>query len=162
VDTCHDLRVSRSHSVTLLPPEGGVGQTQAWMPTYVSILRIPQMIWVWRATVEWYWQGRAKELGEKPVPVPLCTSQNPHGLIRARTLASAVRGRRLTTWAMAGHSVTLPWTSLFYVQFASWSSLKTIYHCPCSGPQLRYVCLHARTNALTHWWFSINSSLYFP
>jgi hypothetical protein len=25
-------------------PEGGVGQTQAWMPTYVSILRIPQMI----------------------------------------------------------------------------------------------------------------------
>jgi hypothetical protein len=24
------------------------------MPTYVSILRIPQMIWVWRATVEWY------------------------------------------------------------------------------------------------------------
>jgi hypothetical protein len=31
-----------------------VGQTQALMPTYVSILRIPQMIWVWRATVEWY------------------------------------------------------------------------------------------------------------
>jgi hypothetical protein len=25
-------------------PDGGVGQTQAWMPTYVSILRIPQMI----------------------------------------------------------------------------------------------------------------------
>jgi hypothetical protein len=25
-------------------PEDGVGQTQAWMPTYVSILRIPQMI----------------------------------------------------------------------------------------------------------------------
>jgi hypothetical protein len=24
--------------------EGGVDQTQAWMPTYVSILRIPQMI----------------------------------------------------------------------------------------------------------------------
>jgi hypothetical protein len=33
-------------------PEGGVGQTQAGMPTYVSILRIPQMIGVWRATVE--------------------------------------------------------------------------------------------------------------
>jgi hypothetical protein len=26
------------------PPEGGVDQTQAWMPTYVSILRIPQII----------------------------------------------------------------------------------------------------------------------
>jgi hypothetical protein len=25
-------------------PEGEVGQTQAWMSTYVSILRIPQMI----------------------------------------------------------------------------------------------------------------------
>jgi hypothetical protein len=37
----------------IFPPEDGVGQTQAWMPTYVSILRIPQMIWVWRATVEY-------------------------------------------------------------------------------------------------------------
>jgi hypothetical protein len=32
----------------------GGSNTQAWMPTCVSILRIPQMIWVWRATVEWY------------------------------------------------------------------------------------------------------------
>jgi hypothetical protein len=31
---------------------GGGSSTQAWMPTYVSILRIPQMIRVWRATVE--------------------------------------------------------------------------------------------------------------
>jgi hypothetical protein len=75
--------------------------TQAWMPTYVSILRIPQMIWVWRATVEWYWQGKTEKLGEKPVPVPLCPPQIPHGLTRARTRASVVRGRRLTTWATA-------------------------------------------------------------
>jgi hypothetical protein len=32
----------------------GGSSTQAWMPTYVSILRVSQMIWVWRATVEWY------------------------------------------------------------------------------------------------------------
>jgi hypothetical protein len=32
----------------------GGSSTQARMPTYVSILLIPQMIWVWRATVEWY------------------------------------------------------------------------------------------------------------
>jgi hypothetical protein len=32
----------------------GGSSTQAWTPTYVSILSIPQMIWVWRATVEWY------------------------------------------------------------------------------------------------------------
>jgi hypothetical protein len=31
-------------SYVFFSPEGGVGQTQAWMPTYVSILRIPQMI----------------------------------------------------------------------------------------------------------------------
>jgi hypothetical protein len=68
---------------------------------YASILRIAQMLWVWRATVEWYLQGKTEELGEKPVPVPLCWPQIPHGLTRARTRASAVRGRRLITWAMA-------------------------------------------------------------
>jgi hypothetical protein len=38
----------------------------------VSILCIRQMIWVWRAKVEWYWQEKIEELGEKPVQVPLC------------------------------------------------------------------------------------------
>jgi hypothetical protein len=72
------------------------------LPTfYVSILRIPQMIWVWWATVEWYRQEKTEEPGEKPVPVPLCPPRIPHGLTRAQTRASAVRGRRLTTWAMA-------------------------------------------------------------
>jgi hypothetical protein len=32
-------------------------------------------------------------LGEKPVPVPLCPPQIPHGLTRDRTRASAVGGR---------------------------------------------------------------------
>jgi hypothetical protein len=42
----------------------GGSSTQACMPTYVSILRIPQMIRVWRATVEWYWQGKTEEFRE--------------------------------------------------------------------------------------------------
>jgi hypothetical protein len=42
-------------------------------------------------------RGKTEELGEKPVPVPLCPPQIPHGLTRARTRDSAVRGRRLTT-----------------------------------------------------------------
>jgi hypothetical protein len=88
------------------PWRWGGSSTQAWMPTYVSILRIPQMIWIWRATVEWYWQGKIEELGEKPVPVQLCPPQIPHGLTRARTRASAVRGRRLTTWAVKCYSGT--------------------------------------------------------
>jgi hypothetical protein len=45
--------------------------------------------------------GKIEELGEKPVPVPLCSTQISHGLTRERTLASAVRGRRLAVWAMA-------------------------------------------------------------
>jgi hypothetical protein len=50
-------------------------------------------------------RGKPKYSGEKPVPVPLCPPQIPHGLTRDRTQASAVRGRRLTAWAMARPSV---------------------------------------------------------
>jgi hypothetical protein len=53
------------------------------------------------APVEWNWQGKTPVLGEKPVPVPLCPPQIPHGLARDRTRASAVGGRRLTAWTMA-------------------------------------------------------------
>jgi hypothetical protein len=35
------------------------------------------------------------------MPVPLCPPQIPHGLTLARTRASAVRGRRLTTFGTA-------------------------------------------------------------
>jgi hypothetical protein len=54
-----------------------------------------------------YWQGKTTELGEKSVPVPLCPAQIPHGLTRARNRASAVWGRRLTTWAMARPSLVV-------------------------------------------------------
>jgi hypothetical protein len=33
------------------------------------------------APVEWNWQGKTEVLGEKPVPVPLCPPQIPHGLV---------------------------------------------------------------------------------
>jgi hypothetical protein len=67
----------------------------------------PWDIWVWRATVEWYWQGKTKELEERPVPMPLCPPQIPHGLTRTRNRASGLRGQRLTAWAMA-RSRTMP------------------------------------------------------
>jgi hypothetical protein len=54
-----------------------------------------------------YGQRETEELVEKPVPVPHCPPQFPHGLTRGQTRASAVRGRRLTTWAMA-QPFTLP------------------------------------------------------
>jgi hypothetical protein len=54
---------------------------------------------------EWYLQGKPK-YSEKTCPVPLCPPQNPHGLTRARTRASAVRGQRLTAWAYRTDIVT--------------------------------------------------------
>jgi hypothetical protein len=45
--------------------------------------------------------GENRRTRRKTCPVPLCPPQIPHGLTRERTRASAVRGRRLTTWAKA-------------------------------------------------------------
>jgi hypothetical protein len=53
------------------------------------------------APVECNWQEKTEVLGKKPVPVPLCPPQIPHGPTRDRTWASAMRGRVLTAWAMA-------------------------------------------------------------
>jgi hypothetical protein len=148
--------VDGSPILHVFSPEGGVGQTQAWMPTYVSTLRIPQMIWVWRAMVEWYWQGKTEELGEKPVPVPLRPPQIPHGLTRV----SAVRGRRLTTWAMARPSgnrfhahTAFTFVQATYLRFKLFSFIPVLHikdrgmGCECSGvgwrgehsdPSIRY------------------------
>jgi hypothetical protein len=56
----------------------GGSSTQAWMPTYVSILRIPQMIWVWRATVEWYLYWREnRRTRRKTCPTATLSTINP-------------------------------------------------------------------------------------
>jgi hypothetical protein len=60
----------------------------------------PGDLWVW------YYggiilTGENPELGEKPVPVPFCPPQIPHGLIWSWTWTSAVKGRQLSFWAMA-------------------------------------------------------------
>jgi hypothetical protein len=66
------------------------------------------------APVEWNWQGKTEVLGEKPVPVSLCPPQIPHGLTRDQIRATAVRGRRLTAWAMARTIYTLNnWKNLY-------------------------------------------------
>jgi hypothetical protein len=81
---------------------------------YVSELRpatgllfIPQIIYEygeprWNDTD----RGKPKNSREKPVPVPLCPPQIPHGL----TQASAVRDRWLTAWAMALPSETFEYS----------------------------------------------------
>jgi hypothetical protein len=63
----------------------------------------------WYMSMEPWWndmRGKCEEVGDEPVPVPVCSPQIPQGLTRARTQASAVRGRRVT--------MTLP--CLFFTQ----------------------------------------------
>jgi hypothetical protein len=89
-------------SIKTFFPEGGVGQTQAWMPAFMlAYYDSPDDMSLESNGGMIYWQGKTEELGEKPVPVPFCPPQIPYGLTRARTRASVVRGQRLTTWAMA-------------------------------------------------------------
>jgi hypothetical protein len=61
-----------------------------------SIVHPPDDIWVWRATVEWYWQEKTEELRENPVPVSLCPSQIQNGLTGSLTRVSKMRGLRPT------------------------------------------------------------------
>ena len=81
-----------------------------------------------RAPVELNWQEKIEVLGEKkPVPVPLYLPQIPHGLTRDRTRASAVRGRRLTVWAMARPSAHI-----------------IAHHCcVCAASKARLILLHS-------------------
>jgi hypothetical protein len=78
--------------------DSGVGQTQ--VDAFFTLGRIthsPHDMSLESHCGMIYLQGKTEELGEKPVPVPLCPPQILHGLTRARTRASAVTGRRLTT-----------------------------------------------------------------
>jgi hypothetical protein len=65
--------------------------------------------WIWSNGGMIYLQGKPKN-SEKTCLVPLCPSQIPHGLTRARTRAYAVRGQRLTAWAMARPPKACSWS----------------------------------------------------
>jgi hypothetical protein len=88
--------------------------------------------------------GENEELGEKPVPVPLCPPQIPHGLARERTRASAVTDRRLTiTQVYLSHGtaalINLQALLLYLVQH----SVETTYyivngHCSCRPANIRF------------------------
>jgi hypothetical protein len=76
------------------------------------------------APMEWNWQGKTEELGGKPILVPLCPPQIPHGLTRDRTRAS--HRRRLTAWAMARPCERVRTSVFSKTSFGSRS--KTIHH----------------------------------
>jgi hypothetical protein len=54
------------------------------------------------------YQEKNRRILRETCPVPLRPAQIPHGLIRERTRASAVRGQRLTARAMARHVIFIP------------------------------------------------------
>jgi hypothetical protein len=76
-----------------------LGETMSELRPPAGLLFILQVIWSRSATAEWYWQGKTEYIGEKPVPVPLCTPQIPRGLNVARTRSSVVN--KATVLAMA-------------------------------------------------------------
>jgi hypothetical protein len=95
----------------LLPPDTYFLLIMSMGWDYVSKLRpptglvfVPHMflhhIWVW-SSHGMVLTGKTEELEENSVALPLCPRQISHGLNQARTEASALRGRRLTPWAMA-------------------------------------------------------------
>jgi hypothetical protein len=70
--------------------------------------------------------GKTEELGEKPVL--LCLSQISHVLTRARTWASAERGRQLTAWAMdLHHPLMSPALHTIYISLLWLSSLQQTF-----------------------------------
>jgi hypothetical protein len=62
-------------------------------------------------------RGKTEGLGEKPVPVPLCPPQIPHGLTWLRNRASSVRSRRLTAWAISRTVLPVTVSSVFWIMF---------------------------------------------
>jgi hypothetical protein len=108
---CDDKYIQvNSWNKNLLFPKACDDDVLLQWQTFSTLAIVPKIpsgdTWVWRTTVEWYWQWKTEEIGENPVQVQLWPPQIPHGLIRARSRAPAVRGRRLTAWAMSRPSCT--------------------------------------------------------
>jgi hypothetical protein len=63
------------------------------------IVHPPDDILVWSHS-GMIFTGKNRRNQRKPCPMPFCPPQIPHGLTRAWTWASTVRGQQLTTWPM--------------------------------------------------------------
>jgi len=56
--------------------------------------RLRPLVLLKTAMVEWCWQGRTEEIGQKPTPVPIRLQQNSQGLARDLIQVFAVRRKR--------------------------------------------------------------------
>jgi hypothetical protein len=108
----------------------GVRLTSHWTAAaFTGLLFVPRWGWVKRWMNEWMNErtiffnfrkseahdemiltGENRRTGRKPCPSATLSTTNPTGLTRARTLAAAVRDRRITAWAMARPKLTVTHT----------------------------------------------------
>jgi hypothetical protein len=97
-------------------------------------------------------RGKPKYSGEKPVPVPLCPPQIPYGLTWDRTRASAVSGRRVSAWTMAGPLKPIESTLHLHIlfQIRSYYCLFHLRWCLQSGSFLHVLLLKFPMYFLCH------------
>jgi hypothetical protein len=119
------------NTVAVVVHVGGARLCPWTAATNGSIFHPSDYIWIWRVTVEWYWQGKRKKSEENRVPAPLCPPQIPHGQIRARTRAFAVTARHLTAWAIARRvnivNTEQKWSNISMEKALRWPFLATDY-----------------------------------
>jgi hypothetical protein len=104
----------------------------------------------------------------KPASVPFCPPQIPHGLTRARTLASAVESQRLTAWAMARpfimrvasvsviffcYNYSIPWSRVF--------PSHDVYHIQIIASTLNVCSIAASSDVLLYVAFVLSLRVYF-
>jgi hypothetical protein len=82
------------------------------------------IFWNVEPTVEWYWQGKTEELGEKPVPVPLCPPQIPLGANPGRHVERPATNH-------LSHGTDLQLKASHYDQVLSTEHSKKIYNENC-------------------------------
>jgi hypothetical protein len=106
--------------------------------------------------------GIIEELGEKPVPIPLCPPQIPHGLTWTRTRVSALRGGRLTAWAKARPNTFIisGYSEMQYSTFStcllSDSIIETLWTAQASGRNMcrsKYLTILAVCRTLERTWY---------
>jgi hypothetical protein len=100
---------------------------------------IKMCIEYWRNDID---RGKTEVLGEKHVPVPLCSSQISHAMISDRTQASAVTGKRLNARVMAKLTKDYKSEKYICIQCSPISKKSTAFW---EGPGLRPFILLVRT-----------------
>jgi hypothetical protein len=79
----------------LVVPGDGVRWCLWTAATSGPIVHLPDDIWAWSVMVEWYWQGKIKELREKTCPSATLSTTNPAWIDLGAK--SVLHGERLAT-----------------------------------------------------------------